>query len=131
MVQIKIERIGDDVDQTLKFWTMVTNDLIPGLGDITFGKKTSRAWCAEIVGIHPKYKFKRKFLIANRDYSHSNKGGSRGIYDYFNLENKHIYEISSPISWKSTDRFFCKIENNQLIRITKEEAEECLKNLLE
>lgn len=59
MVQIKIERIGDDSYQAMKFHCNLAISLVPGLGDITFGKPTSNAWCAEIVGPHPRFKFCR------------------------------------------------------------------------
>ena len=127
MVQIKIERIGDDTDALLGMWRKVANDIVPGLGDVTFGtERACKAWCAEITGFHPKYRFERKFMRANRDYTYANKTGSRGVYDYFNLENGHIYDISSPISWKNTERYYCRIENNELVKMNKKEVEEWL-----
>lgn len=128
MVQIKIERIGDDTSQQLGFYRKMTNKLIPGLGDMTFGKTPSSAWCAEITGLHPKFKFERKFLKGNRSYVNANRVGSRGVFDYFNLENGKLYEVSSPVSWKNIDRYFCRIENDELIRMDSDEVLKCLKN---
>jgi len=90
-----------------------------------------RAWCAEITGFDSKYGLKRKFLRGQKDYSEANGPGSRGIYKYYALEEGKIYEINSPLSWKNDDRYFCRIENGEENRMTKEEVIECLKKELE
>lgn len=36
-------------------------------------------WVAEIIGRDPEYKFKRRFLEANRDYSKSSSTANRGV----------------------------------------------------
>ena len=106
MIQIKLERIGDEV-----------------LG--------SPCFCAEITGLHPKFKFERRFLKPNRDYSQANRTGSRGVYDYFNLDEGKIYDIKSPQSWKSVDRYYCRIEGGRIVRMDEDEVYRCLKNRLE
>lgn len=120
---LKIECIGDDTDQHLKFHRNLTNSLIPGLGDLTFGKSMKRYWVAEITGTCPKYKYQRVFLRYKKDYSEANSIGSRGVYAYYILEDGKIYEVCAPTSWKNTDRYFCTIENGELIRLSSEEVE--------
>jgi hypothetical protein len=109
LTSLKLECIGDD------------NPIMP-----------KRAWCAEIrLGLDPKYGFKRKFLRGQKDYSEANGPGSRGVYKYYNLEEGKIYEINSPQSWKHDDRYFCRIENGEEVRLEKTEVIECLKKELE
>lgn len=134
MVQIKIERIGDNIRDEVGFYKNLTNHLFPGAGDALFGKKgtiPSRAWVCKIIGEDPKYKFKREFLRPNIDYSQANSVGSRGVFAYYNLENDNVYEVSSPASWKNTDRYFCRIENDAIIYMEKDEVLEWLKSHLE
>jgi hypothetical protein len=131
MVQIKLERIGDDRDYAFDLGRAQADAVFPGLGNMVFGKrKFCKAWCAEVIGFHEQYKFARTFLKPNRDYTEANSMGSRGVYDYFNLENGKIYDISSPSSWKKVDRYYCRVENNQMRRITENEVEQWLNDRL-
>lgn len=74
-----------------------------------------KEWVAEIKGRHPKYKLDREFLPAlKRDWSRSGKTGSTS----FELEEGKVYEVNEP--WK--DRYFAKVENGEVIRISIEEV---------
>lgn len=128
MYVLKIECIGDDTDQLFKMYRNLTNDLMPGLGDITFGKTTKRYWVAEIMGSSPKYKYERKFVRCKKDYSEANSVGSRGVYAYYILDEGRIYEVSSPESWGKTDRYFCTVRNTELFKMSEEEVESWLKD---
>jgi hypothetical protein len=86
-----------------------------------------RWWVAEITGLCEKYGLSRKFISPRRDSSESNSSGSRGVYANYMLEYGKLYEVSSPKSWKRTDRFFCTGRNPRE-HITREEAIEWLKN---
>ena len=85
-----------------------------------------RWWVAEITGICEKYGLSRSFLSPRRDASKSNSVGSRGIYANYILEYGKLYEVSSPASWKKTDRYFCTGDDPKK-HLTKEEAIEWLK----
>lgn len=113
---LKLECINDN-------WGMPPEVLVfvPLLND---GKRLpNRYWVAEITGRSNKYKFERKFLNCKKDYTESNSTGTRGVYAYYILEEGKIYEVSSPQTWSSTDRYFCTIENGNLIRLSSEEVE--------
>lgn len=86
-----------------------------------------RAWVAEITGTDPKFGFKREFLSGQRDYSDSNRPGTRGIETTYWLEEGKIYEISAPLSWKNTDRYFATIRDGQQVRLRKNEIMEALR----
>lgn len=92
----------------------------------SFGLFKSRAWVAEIVKISSG-NFKRNFLCAKIDYSESNSAGSRGIYKEFLLEYLKFYEISCPISWQHTDRYYAYFNDEGENRLTLEDLKECLK----
>jgi len=128
MIQIKIERIGDNNQEYFSLWDKVLSDLIPGLGNAVIGKPPALAFCAEITGLHPKFKFERKFLKPNRDYSQANRIGSRGVFDYYNLEEGKIYDIKAPRTWKHTDRYYCRVMKESIVRMDESEVIECLKN---
>lgn len=127
MVQIKLERIGDDTNSLMRLASgIIDENLGKGLGKSVIGNIKHREWCAEITGFDKKYKFSRLFLKGKVSYLESNSCGSRGVYSFYNLENNKIYEINSPISWKKDDRYFCIVENDRLNKITKDEVAEWL-----
>jgi hypothetical protein len=136
MIQIKIERIGDDErwlssrKNKKEKLEMFLQHRIRNPKTITNNGK-SRAWCAKIVFAQNEsiYIFKRIYLNANISYLESNSVGSRGVFAFYNLEEGNVYEVNSPLNWKHDDRYFCRIENNELIRMTKQEVLEWLKNL--
>lgn len=85
------------------------------------GRDRSRPWIARITGLDEKYGFAREFLRGQKDYSQANSTGSRGVYVYFPLK-AGIYEVNERLSWKNTRRYFCRVENAEIIEITKDEV---------
>lgn len=85
-----------------------------------------RAWVAQIMGIDGRGKWVRCFIAGMRDYARANSIGSRGVYIGYNLLEGPIYEVSEPISWKQTDRYFLRIEGGNRRRMSIEEASQCL-----
>lgn len=90
-----------------------------------FGHDKSNSWVARITGLDPKYGFKREFLQPTRDYSQANSTGSRGIYAYYALP-PGIYEVNHRETWKRVRRYFCKVENLEIVEISKEDVIRCL-----
>ena len=130
---LKIECIGDNDTQFLKFWKSGSTTMIgEQLTENIFGNIPLSFFVAEIIGLHPKFNFERNFIRYKKDYRHSNSKGSRGIFAYYILETNKIYEVKEPISWSKTDRYFCFInENGDIIKINKEQVNKCLKDRLE
>jgi hypothetical protein len=89
------------------------------------GRDKARPWVARIVGFDKKYGFKREFQRGQRDYSKANSIGSRGVYEYFALK-PGIYEVHERLTWKRTRRYFCRVQEAEIIEINREEVEECL-----
>ena len=86
------------------------------------GSIPKRQWVARITGLDDKYKFNREFIQPQRDYSRANSAGSRGIYEYFFL-SPGVYEVSEPLSWKRTDRYFVRATSDgQTQRISEQEV---------
>jgi len=81
----------------------------------------ARPWVALIQGRDPKYGFAREFLTGVRDYSRANSVGSRGIVTVWTLGDG-LYEISLPQSWSRTERFFARVVDGQLERISAAEV---------
>ena len=113
---LKVECIGDDIPAG-------------GMAAI-FGSPPKRYWVAEITGVCAKFKYQRKFLRCKKDYSQANGIGSRGVYAYYILEDNRVYEVSSPESWRSTDRYFCTVVGGEIIRLTREEVDKWLNDTL-
>lgn len=117
---LKIEAVYDNVVQEMKYWTKLTNVLSPGLGDRTFGKPLSSCWVAKILGKDAHYKYKREFLQGRKDYTHSNRKGSRGIFMFYFLESKFVYEVKG-----FRRRYFCKADaDGEIIIITQAEVDQ-------
>jgi hypothetical protein len=116
---IKLECIRPKAEPTLR-----ELDRIFGLGFKECVKP--RHWVAEIVGLDPKYTFKRVFLSQKRDFSKSNSVGSRGVYANYMLEYGKVFEVSDPKSWRRIDRYFLLAGPDDMI-LSKEEVVEWLK----
>lgn len=120
---LNIECIGDDTDALIKNATRL-------LGERLMGKYPASHWVAEITGFDDKFGYQRIFLPYNKDYSHANSKGSRGVYAHYILEQGRIYEVKEPISWKNTIRYFCTVDaDGDIVKITKEDVDECLNEI--
>lgn len=106
---VTVEAIGDDLAQAGR----------------VFGFKP-RNWAAQIFGSNGRGGWVRSFLTGSRDYSRANSKGSRGIMVSYILEQGPIYEIRAPLTWSSSDRYFARVMDNVLTRMTDIEVEECL-----
>lgn len=130
--RLSLEIFGDNTRQMMRLWTMVLNERMEGLGNMVVGKLPSSCWVAEITGEDPKYGLARTFVRFHKDYSASNSIGSRGIRAEYILESGHIYEVSCKTSWKSIDRYFCRIaDDGTFVRMEREDVMECLNTHLE
>lgn len=106
---VTIEAIGDNIAREFRF----------------FGAK-SRNWVAQIFASNGRGGWVRSFLDGNRDYSLSNSRGSRGIMVSYLLEQGPIYEINAPQTWSCSDRYFARVMDNTLSRMTEDEVRKCL-----
>ena len=129
LAAIELELIGDDARVECNGYRSIMNAAVPGSGDLLGGIPPS-GWIAEIIGFHTKYKYDRVFLKGKKDYSRSNSKGSRGVYASYLLESGKLYDVKSKISWKRSERYYCRVEENgDIKRISEEELIECLRNL--
>lgn len=120
---LELELRNDNIHEFSKLARCIGNEVASGLGDCLF-KIPSSSWVAEITGIDPKYKYARKFLRYNKDYSRSNSKGSRGVYAEYILESEKIYDVK-----EFKDRYFCTVSNTgDIIKINEQEVQEWLKN---
>ena len=122
---LALEAIGDDmvafnrleqsklVAAGLPKWLRKKVDLSPIL------RKT---WVAEILGRDQEYGWVREFLRGKKDYTHANSIGSRGVMVYYHLIEGPVYEVNSWKTWQSVDRYFCRIEAGDVVRMTEEEV---------
>lgn len=124
---VEIELFGENVRQSCKLYSQITNDLVPGLGDDTFDKLPPSGWVAELTGFDPKYKYTRKFLKHNKDYSRANSKGSRGIFAEYILESGKIYDIKDDRL-----RYFARVTDNGDVKsMSESEVKEWVKSHLE
>jgi hypothetical protein len=127
---IEIELFGDNVNQMIKLYRGISEDILPGFWDATIGTIPQSGWVAEITGFDSIYKYARKFLKCKKDYSRSNKKGSRGVFIEYILESGHIYEVKKKPSWNRTERYFCIVsDEGDIIKISEDEVVAKLKAL--
>lgn len=119
---LRIEAIGDD-----------TYSMLRSFPSGIVGKIKKPYWVAEIIGAHPKLKYERKFLKGKKDYAKANSKGSRGVFVYYLLESDRIYEVSRPVSWKKSERFFCVVspDDGEIVKVEKDFVDQCLKSFSE
>jgi hypothetical protein len=112
---LKIERIKPHVE--IKYLALVR--ALGGRDYLNVYK--NRYWVAKINGLDKKYGLAREFIRPEEDYSKSNSKGTRGVYLNYFLEYGSLYEVSSPESWTSTDRYFLEItDDGEKKRLEKE-----------
>ena len=127
---IGLEYFGKSEDERIRFLTGVMSGALGmGVGEAVVGKVQSRRpWVAEITGTDPKYGLRRAFLHANTSYKHANGAGSRGTKLWFVLESGRYYEIREQTSWRSSERYFCKVSAaGNVVRVIKQEVVEWAK----
>lgn len=126
---LRIEAIGDDALQHRRLWTGVMNELVPGMGDAVMGKFPASYWVAEITGTDPTYKWRREFIKGKKDYGGANSVGSRGIFIHYILESGKVYEVKARTSWRSSDRYFCRVDDaGNIVRMAETEVQAWLKD---
>jgi len=92
----------------------------------------SSSWVAEITGLDEKYKYKRKFLPAKKDYRDANKNASEGVTAEYILASGHIYEVKHSITRYQAERYFCTVsDNGEILKLTEQEVIDWLKNISE
>jgi hypothetical protein len=116
---LKLERIGDNrlAFQRAKEQGKVRRNA----QQQDFDWHHKRAWVARIVGLDDVYGLQREFIRGMTDYGEANSTGSRGIFEYYPLKDG-IYEVSEPISWKHCERYFCRVEGEDITKIDFKEV---------
>ena len=89
------------------------------------GQGFQPAWVDHVTGIGPQQIIKQR-IRGNVDYSQANSVGSRGVYEYFFLQEQEVYHVSSPETWKRADQYFCRIDQGEIVRMSMEEVVEWL-----
>lgn len=77
---------------------------------IKFGHKKFRVWVARISNN------KREFITGMRDYSLANSIGSRGVFEYFALDDG-VYEVNKCTSLGKSRRYFIQVQNTEIVEI--------------
>lgn len=88
-----------------------------------------RWWVAKIAGYDDRYGYKREFVKGQTEYADSNSKASRGVFIYYLLD-PGVYEVNSPLSWRSDDRYFILSEHGKIKRISEADAKKELGTLL-
>ena len=69
----------------------------------------------------------KKYLKRQVDYTDANKDGTKGVYIYYILRPGFVYEVLEPVTWKTNIKYFCIVQNGELIKSCNLEGFECLK----
>ena len=126
---IVIEAIGDDFADFSKRMRRTARSIeavMPGYGRLFDAGPSGAPWIAEITGMHPTYRFERRFVKGQKDYSAGNSKGSRGVMLYFVVEEGRPYEVSKRTSWKGNSRYFFRVRNGLEEILTEDEVIGCL-----
>jgi hypothetical protein len=115
---LALEAIGDDMVQIDRMW----RTLLPKEMYQLVACAPTQPWVARITGLDPKYGFAREFQGYKKDYRHTNKAGSRGVYKRYFLDDG-IYEVNDRQSWRSTVRYFIVVSHSKAGRIEKRDVE--------
>lgn len=102
--------------------------VLEAIGDDQSPLCPPRAWVRQLFGSTGRRGFVGAFVRGVHDYTKSNSVGSRGVALHYVLEHGPIYEISAPQTWRKTERYFARVVDGQLRRLTRDEVEACLSN---
>lgn len=91
------------------------------------GRDTQRPWVAALEGLDPKYGFQRRFMKGQRDCAGANGVGSRGVWEYYPLDDG-LYEVHERTSWTKTRRYFVRVASGHIEEIPREEVLACLES---
>ena len=120
---LRLEVIGDNLDAQDRLWrAILPRDMADALE-----VRIPKPWVAEIKGPSNRYKYTREFLTGHRDYSEANSIGSRGVYMWFTLCEGPMYEVYQRITWRSSRRYFCKVEDGRIVEVEKDEVDAWLR----
>lgn len=83
-----------------------------------------RPWLAEIVGLHRRYRFERRFLPYKIDYSQASGTGNRGVWFWWTLESGRVYETWYRTSWQygRQRRYLTVTDDGQIKDLTEDEV---------
>ena len=92
--------------------------------------QSAKPWVARLTKFDPDHgifgDFEREFLRGQRDFSRTNRSGSRGIYLYFALV-PGVYEVNERTSWSNARRYFVRVNDDTTVtEISREEVLACL-----
>lgn len=129
MATLKLEYVGEAQDARLALYYGITREALgKSVADAVMGKKRMRMpWVAEITGRDEKYGLKRNFLEAKWLRRDANGAQSRGVMLDFCLKPGLLYQVQSHVSWRKTDRYFCIVEGDSIMRLSENEAMEWLR----
>lgn len=128
---LRCEYIGESLDAKIQLYSGIFKTAAGDRGKQVVGRGSSRRpWVAEITGIDDAGKLERSFLAANWQRVRANSEHSRGVELWFILEDGRLYEVSRPVSWRRTERFFCVVDQTGTIqRLSQDEANKWLSGL--
>lgn len=125
---LSLEYIGEAHDARLTLYSRIVDQVSPGVGFAIIGNSRPRKpWVAEINGRCQKFGLLRDFLSANWQRRRANNAHSRGVELWFVLESGRLYEVKSPSSWRSSDRYFCTVtDTGEIQRLSAMEVDQWL-----
>ena len=125
-MELKLEAIGDDFVHLNRFWTGMFREVGGHALARWFDCKPRRPWVAEIVGLEPSGRLRLEWQRGRKDYRHANSVGSRGVYVWYTLRKGRVYWVQDLITWKRTERYFCRIQKDEVVTMTLEQVRACL-----
>lgn len=127
---LHLEYIGEVNDAKSRLYFGIIQEALGSsvAAELTGKLPSRKPWVAKIAGTDLKFCYTREFIRGKIQRLKSNGTGSRGIEIWFLLESGFIYQARHFTSWKSEEKFFCKVtEDGDIERISKEEVDEWLR----
>lgn len=119
LASLRVEAIPQ-LDKTL---TLRRLGVMPIVGTQRRFGIAPRHWCDELIPQCEGAVYRREPLRGKRDYAEANGSGTRGVFVYYTVESGHLYEVSAPLTWKHTDRYYCIVDDaGRIVRLSEEEA---------
>lgn len=107
---------------TLEEFKPGANGRIPGTDRLSGG----HPWVSEILAVAADGRLIRHFLDPVREFGLAHPSATRGVYAVFSLQPGRYYEVFAQLTWRRSERYFCRAEGGEIVRMKAEEVLQCL-----
>lgn len=124
---LKIEWIPDDF---YNFYRRLHKKSCDAQKSMHPGEMPDPCYVYKIVSINLDGTYNYKNVPHRKDCSRANNSGTRGVYRWYILESRSVYEVRAARNWNKYQTYYCMVDDDgEIIKIGIDEVHQWLKNI--